>query len=364
MRLISGILGLSALYLATSAQAVAGTVSVMPGTLSATLQSTLPTTLVWSVEIPPSVTHGGPLVVNSPQGTVSTPSGQILQIDSTPLTVNLSAAGQGSALEIFTLSPSTVATALRLGVNTLYLKRTFGVSPNSGSTMVVIHLGGIASGPLTLSRVALYFDNRALLRVLHPGEAVVAVAEIEYSGNGVLDGLWEVASPPSTLGEPVFVPLASATVNLAGGGSTEIASPPLPASAAGTYFVRFLVRSPAVPFTGLVIQYAVEAGAPQAPPIAVIGPAQNATLNANTLFQWTPAAGAMAYRLEFYGADLAEDSRPISGEWVPAVQRVAVLSVLASTHLQAGRVYRWRIVALNRQGQIVGRSAFYQIRTP
>lgn len=358
MRLIRWLLGLTAVCVAAQAGAAYGAVSVSPNNLSASLRSTLPVTLVWTVNLP--APDFSSLVLSSPQGTVSTPAGQILQIDPIPLTVRLSN-GRGSVLETFTLSPSTVAAALRLGINTLYLNRTF--TPYGGSAAAVIHLVGSAAGPLALTRVSLYFDNRSLLRVLKPGESLTAVAEIDYSGNGVLNGLWEVASPPSTLGEPVFVPLASATANLTAGGRTLVTSPPLPAAASGTYFVRFVVRSPAVPFTGLVIEYAVEGGV-SAPPITIIKPGQNATLNADTLFQWMPVAGAVAYRLEFYNPDAAESSRPVSGEWVPAQRPDAVLSVLAHSHLQAGRFYRWRLVALDSNGHIIGSSSFYAIGTP
>jgi hypothetical protein len=201
--------------------------------------------------------------------------------------------------------------------------------------------------------------------VLRPGESAVAIAEINYSGTGVFSGLWEIASPPSTLGQPVFVPLAAASVNVGGGGLTEVTSPALPAAVSGAYYVRFRVRNPVVPFEGLVLQYAVEAADASVAPIEVIGPEQHAMLGAATRFQWLPTPGAVAYRLEFFDSDpVDEDSRPISGEWVTAAQRDAVLSALAQTHLAGGQRYRWRIVALDGDQQVVGRSALYEIRTP
>jgi hypothetical protein len=341
-----------------------------PGTLSASLQSTLPTTLVWTVRLSAPALNGVfvlPTTVTSTQGVVSTPAGQVLQIDPLPLSVHLTGVSpntvQGSIPETFRLTPAAVAEAQRLGVNTLVLRRTFGLKPTVTAT-VSIQIGGSASGPLSLSRVALHFDDRTLVRVLRPGESAVAIAELTYSGNGVFSGLWEVATPPSTLGEPVFVPLGGASSNLSAGGITEVTSPALPSAIAGAYYVRFRVRSPVVSFQSLVLRYAVEQG-PAIPPIVVMSPEAHATFKPDTRFSWQPAAGATSYRLEFYAADAAPDyESPLSGEWLPAERRDSALSALAQTHLAAGRGYRWRILAIDGDGQVVGRSSLYEIRTP
>lgn len=345
-----------------------------PNSLSASLQSTLPTTVVWTVRLtaPGAATRVIvlPTTATSPQGTVSAPNGTVLQVDPLPLTVHLTgvvtAAVQGSVPETFRLAPSAVAAAQKLGVNTLLLARTFtaGGAPYIATATVTVGLGGSGSGPLSLSRVALHFDDRTLVRLLRQGESAVAVAEITYSGNGVFSGLWEVASPPSTQGEPVFVPLGSASTNLTAGGIAEVTSPALPSSLAGTYYVRFRVRSPVVSFQSLVLRYGVEQG-PAIPPIVVTSPEAHATFNPDTRFSWQPAPGAVAYRLEFYAADVAPDYEPpLSGEWLPAERRDSVLSALAQTHLAAGRAYRWRIVAVDGDGEVVGRSSLYEIRTP
>jgi hypothetical protein len=366
MRTLTAIVALLAACVSYQAQA-AGSAFATPGSFSASLQSTLPTTLVWTVRFTLGPAAAQPaLTFRSAQGAVSTPGGQILQIDAIPVIVNLPAKlGQGSAPETFTLAPATVAAALRLGVNTLLLQRTFVSGNFAVSATASISLAGSGSGPLTLSRVMLHFDDRSLVRVVRTGESAVAVAEITFAGNGVLSALWEVASPPSTQGQPVFVPLGAASVNLTAGGLTEVTSPTLPAVAAGAYYVRFRVRAPVVPFESLVLRYAVEAGGAPVVAIGLISPEAHATLNPDTRFAWQPAPDAVAYRLELYraGADAA-DSEPVSGQWLPAQQRNAALSALAQTHLRAGQAYQWRIVALNGDSEVVGRSALYEIRTP
>lgn len=374
MRVLTALLALAVAAAATPRAEAQATASATPSTLSASLQSTLPTTLVWSVRLtaPPAVTRVVvlPTTATSTQGTVSTPNGQVLQVDPLPITLRLTgvvtSAVQGSTPEIFRLAPATVAAAQRLGVGTLVLSRTFsaGGPPYVATAKVNIGLGGSASGPLTLSRVALHFDDRTLVRVLRPGESAVAIAEITFSGNGVFSGLWEVASPPSTQGQPVFVPLGSASTNLTAGGIAEVTSPALPATLAGTYYVRFRVRSPVVSFQSLVLRYGVEQG-PQVPSIAVTSPEAHATLAPDTRFAWQPAAGAISYRLEIYPADASADTQPpLSGEWLPAERRDSVLSNLAQTHLTSGRSYRWRVVAFDGEGEVVARSSLYEIRTP
>lgn len=333
--------------------------SVLPSTLSASLQAPGPFGLTWTVRSAP----GAGTAVSS-QGLVSTPGGRVLQVDPTPLAVNL-ASGSGSAFESFSLAPAVVATALRLGVNTLVLERQFVLGANATGVIAqaTLHLGGSASGPLTLSRVVLQFDNRTLLRVVRAGDGLTAQAEIDYAGSGRLDGLWEVAAPPSTLGQPVFVPLATTSVNLAGGGRTQIESPPLPVLADGDYYVRFVVRSPQAGIGDLVIEYAVS-GSAQVPPLPVHRPRQDATLAADTVFDWAAAPGAVYYELQLFAPGAPPDAPPLTGLLLPAAQRHALLSQLARAHLQPGHTYRWRIVALDRQGRIAARSALYTLRTP
>jgi hypothetical protein len=88
-------------------------------------------------------------------------------------------------------------------------------------------------------------------------------------------------------------------------------------------------------------------------------------VRADTPFQWRAAADAVAYRLEFFEAKPQDDdAQPQFGAWVPAEGRDTLLSSLAQSHLQPGRLYHWRVVAWNAQGQVVARSALQEMRTP
>ncbi len=333
--------------------------SVLPADLSATLTAIAPYELGWTVRGTP-----GAGVATSLQGMVLTPNGKVLQIDPSPLSLNL-AAGTATAAEAFQLAPATVATALRLGENTLLLERQFVLADGASvQASARVHIGGSASGPLAVTRISLRFDDHRPLKVVSAAGGLNAVADIDYAGNGTLSGLWEVATPPSTQGQPVFVPLTAVTLNLSGGGRSTITSPPLPALIPGNYYVRFVLRSPATSVGELVIEYAVSNKAAGIPALYARSPAEGATLGPTTVFDWDPVVGATAYRIEIYPADTPPGIHPLTGVLLPGNRAHALLSNLAMGHLDASAVYRWQITAYGRDGEVVARSALRTLNTP
>ncbi len=350
---------LAALALAPDVRA-AIIASAAPGDLTVGMQASAPHAIVWTLRNTAVATSAGAGTYVSASGQLTTAAGAVVQNVTTPLTIVVGANGTGAVLETFAPSPSTIAAALHAGANLLIFQRSFGAF----TAQVRIHIAGSGSGALNLARVTLSFGDRSTTRVLGAGESVNAVAEITYAGNGLLQGMWEFAGPPSTLGEPVFVPLAPVSVNLSGGGLTELSSPPLPATIPGRYLARFSVREPVVAFSGLVIEYAVDAEAAGVAPIIVLAPKANAVFSSGTLFQWQAVPGAISYRLEFLPGDAPPaGAEPVSGMVVAASTRDAVMSALAQTHLEGGRQYQWRIVGLDAQGEVVARSALTVIRT-
>jgi hypothetical protein len=334
-------------------------VSVLPTDLNASLIATGPYELGWTVRGTP-----GAGMARSTQGLVLTPSGKLLQIDPTPLSVNL-ATGTATAVEAFQLAPATVATALRLGANTLLLVRQFVLADGASTQASArIHIGGSASGPLTVTRISLRFDDHRPLKVVSTAGGLNAIADIDYAGSGTLSGLWEVAAPPSTQGQPVFVPMTAVTLNLSGGGRSTITSPPLPTLFAGSYYVRFVLRSPATSMGALVIEYAVSSAAAGKPALHVRAPADDTVLGPATVFDWDPVAGATAYRIEIYPADASHDAYPLTGVLLPGNRAHALLSNLVMGHLAASAAYRWQITAYGPDGKVLARSALRNLSTP
>lgn len=333
--------------------------SVLPTDLSASLIAAGPYALGWTVRGTP-----GAGVARSTQGVVLTPNGKALQLDPTPLSVNL-ATGTATAMEAFQLAPATVATALRLGENSLLLVRQFVLADGASvQASARIHIGGSASGPLTVTRISLRFDDHRPLKVVSAAGGLNAIADVDYAGNGTLSGLWEVAAPPSTQGQPVFVPLTAVTLNLSGGGRSTITSPPLPTLLAGNYFVRFVLRSPATSMGALVIEYAVSSAAAGMPAVRVRGPAEGTVLGPTTVFDWDPVAGAAAYRIEIYPADAPPDAYPLTGALLPGNRAHALLSNLVMGHLAGATAYRWKITAYGADGKVLARSALRSLDTP
>ena len=120
---------LTAFVLCAQAHA-AGSVSVSPNSLTASLQSTLPTLLIWTVkaELRLSVERragAAAAALSSPQATVATAGGQVLQTVTTPLTVTSVRACAGFGNRNLHPVAGDVAAALRSAAGLLVLVANF-----------------------------------------------------------------------------------------------------------------------------------------------------------------------------------------------------------------------------------------------
>lgn len=263
-----------------------------------------------------------------------------------------------------------------------------GFGGNTGALGLLI--SSSATGPFGVVREALAFDNGAPARVLTLNEPLGAVAELTFSGTGLLQAQWEIAGPESTSGTPVFRVLSQVRQYLISGDTHVFRSPPLPTDAAGLHFVRLRVTDPTPGFEAPVIRYfvlqsradrdtagrAIALGAP--PPRALLAP--------DTAFSWEAIRGARAYQLEIYdtgqqtgGAlpDLdnpAGEPRPsevaqalsrpaVTGMFISGSRTRAVLSPTTRQHLLPGRRYLWRVLAIGQDGSVVGVSPMRELRT-
>ena len=232
---------------------------------------------------------------------------------------------------------------------------------------------------LTLSRIALRFSDNSIAKLIPPGAGLSAVAEINYSGTGLLDAVWEIADPSSTRGgAPFFIPVKVVRQYLGVGGRIYLQSPALPTRRSGDYLLRLSIRQPAGNLSVPVLRYTVTPSADSVqdsrlPPVKLLSPAPGALLTEQVQFSWRSVKGAKAYQLELYPAPdngsqpddaSVSDDIPASGILVPGNRTAIGLGALSRSHLQHGKTYYWRVLAIGANGKLLSRSLLREIRAP
>lgn len=312
--------------------------------------------------------------------------------------------------------PANVLTAVsNAGLTTILYRRTFfdtkapantaigsfqinfPIPPAPGASAVPTNVERI----LHISRETLRFNDNSTAKFIKPNTRLFAVAELKFTGTGLLDAFWEYATPSSTTGRPIFIRLSLVRRYLGAGGRVILQSPPLPTDITGQYLVRLqilktLSNPNGVDFTndlpdGLpILRYTIggkgNAGETYLlPPIKTQFPLNNAFLQADTRFNWQAVKNAKAYQLELYLPDtrkrpminpstnlgdisvddsVIENKRPSTGLLIPATETSLALSALSREALKRGQTYYWRIIAIGANGQVLTTSELKEIRTP
>lgn len=379
-----GLLWLFASLHSLSAQAVVG-VSTLPASTNVSLGSPASVTVTWTL------TPNDGLEARSASGSfLATPTGSTLGTVAQRLAKTVSAIGVTTTITEVVLVPADVIyRAHKLGLSSLVYLRYFeddGVLPGA-SAYVILNIVSPAAAGFSVSRLALAFDNGAPVRVLGMKESLQAVAEIGFSGSGLVQGVWEIAGPSSTSGQPVYRTLNPVRQYLTGGSQQTLRSPNLPTDSSGFYLVRFRLTDPVPGFEQPVLRYFVSSGKPgevlPVVPIGLVLPAHQSLLAPDDVFAWEPIRGARAYQLEVYTAapqagdslpDLGGEATtkapalphtpPVTGMLVPGSQTKTTLSASARTHLPPGGRYLWRVLAIGGDGSVIGQSPAREIRLP
>ncbi|MCK0154459.1 hypothetical protein MWU49_12145 [Alcanivorax sp. S6407] len=279
--------------------------------------------------------------------------------------------------------PSTVSEqALQLGSDRLVLVRTFTDGLSGSSAAATLALRSPAAAGFSLTAIQLQLARGGAERVIEQGEAVSAHATFYYTGSGLLQGQWELASPPGSAGVPLFRPLRQVQQLLPAGGQANLQAPPLPSDIPGLYLLRFRPRSTSPEATLPVLQYQVitSASGPAGwEDILLQGPARGAVMQDDTPFQWQPVAAATSYRLSFYattGSGLPRldgglavplqpgGDGPVAAQWLSASQTSAQPGPLMWEKLSTPGTYLWRVEALDALGQLVGVSEWREVQRP
>jgi hypothetical protein len=343
-----------------------GTATASPSSFSATLQAGGAIHTIWSV----TANTAGMGVRSASGDFLLTMDGPVLA--SVPLPVTGTVVGGTARLTDNVMIPASVVyQALAAHVGVFYFHRHFDpLTGGSGADgWVAIRIVGSNAGPLSLARVSLRFSDGTRRRVVGPEHPLHALATINYTGGGLLQAVWEVATPPGTSGQPVYRPLRIVRQYLMPGGHVLLESPPLPVAIGGRYVVRLRVQSPLLDSPPLALEYSVNpamhAGANAPRNLPLRQPDGGASFTPATRFAWQPVSGARAYQLEFYAADVLPDLQPPQGGMVvPASTTQLRLSTLARAHLAPGHSYRWRVLAIGADGRLLAVSALRDLRVP
>jgi hypothetical protein len=365
--------------------------TTQPASITIPLAQATTMTVTWVVTSFPSP---------SPTFTISSPSGLFSAPGLTyPINIPISRVVTGPVgtsvttliTEVVSVPQELSILAIQAGVSSLSYTRTFndGVSP--GVIAANVQVGGSGAAQFGISRMALEFDDGAIVRVVPLKSRLSATANVSYVGSGSLNGYWEVADPSSTSGNPIFRELISVTQSFGGGDRVKVTSPVLPTEISGLHMVRLRVSAPQPAFEPPVLYYYVGEPKPGTPfafmPITVMNPPSQAYVDSATQFSWQPVRGARAYKIEIFsnpevatnnlpdmgGALAAEDpqlirralaSPPMAGMMVAGNQTRTTLSASTRAKLQHQRSYFWRIQAIGADGATVGEAQVREIRIP
>ncbi|MDR9439011.1 MAG: hypothetical protein RI841_05880 [Halomonas sp.] len=293
-----------------------------------------------------------------------------------PATISEEAASQGERQVFYVRRFSLEGSEPMTGVQVITLQQ--GV-PGRGSA--IIEGADPSATGVNIQRISLFFDRGTLTDTLRPDEQLRANARISYEGAGIINAIWEVATPASTRGQPLYAPLAYVRQYLGAGRELMLSSPLLPSDTSGIHRVRLRFLAP-TEIEGLpTLSYRVSEGALQrkstVPAIRILPSESASPLSRETRFRWRPVAGSHAYLLEFYdrrpeameaSATAEEGSRdagrqpvdlkmePITGQVIAGDRTLDSPSRSLLNHLEADKRYYWRLIAIDAQGQVIAAS--------
>jgi hypothetical protein len=331
---------------------------------------------------------------------VTSPSGQfvagatVLGTVNTALNVSGTFSGTPSSVrlsESFVIPADVTVKANRLGATTIAYVRQFNDGGGPVALQTNLLVGGSGAGQFEIFREALSFDDGAVIRVVQARDPLLAVAEVNFSGSGTMNAVWEVAGPSTTAGQPLFRELQPVTRGLLGAEPATVKSFELPTDSPGVYQVRLRVTNPQPGFDAPVLTYYVGDARSGAfggvRPMTLMGPTDRAILDRDTRFAWQPVEGAKAYKIEMFaspgtdpfdlpdlsGSPEANDPRlaraalespPVSGMIVTAAQTQIALSSISRAKLQSRHTYFWRVQAIGPSGTVIGEGRVQRIRVP
>jgi hypothetical protein len=294
-----------------------------------------------------------------------------------------------TATESVTIPSTVVYKAQKMGYNNIVYVRSFSDTFSAGSASTTFNIVSSSAGSFSIDYLSLRFDDDTTMRVVEEGGDFHAYVDIRFTGNGLLQGVWEYADPASSAGTPLFTPLRVVRQKLVASRSTRLPSPPLPARRQGVHLVRFRITDPDLLFSDPVIKYFVatkEAIKKQQAPqtIGLLAPFNATMLTPDTVFRWQAVSGAQAYQLELYNkpkptvtdtlpdiGGLAVDQTqpkisgaPFAGILVRGNTTETTLPGNTRSRVHSGETYYWRLLAVGEEGNVIGISPVREVKIP
>jgi len=380
---------LSAIFPGAAAAVV--DVEAMPTSIAVPPGRTTPTyTIRWQLK-------KGILPVSSAEGVFRAPG---LIIGTIPVELDVTTV----VTEQLRIPRSVLQRARELGVSSIDYTRLWkdGSAPpgESDQAAVRVNFVGGLGGPFQVTRFELRFDDQSSLRMVPQHERFTAVANVNYSGAGVIDAVWEIAGPAQSRAleeSAAFRILRRVRRRLDGSGRIFLESPRLPSEASGLHLVRLRFIEPDTTFELPVIRYFVLesdsrqlGGAPKA--LELGAPLHLASIDEKSPFTWRPVEDANAYQVELFAAPetRADATRPeaalesssqregeravllmeteppagdfVTGAVVPGDKTTLELTPPMRRNLRAGRSYFWRVRALSAKGAVIAESPVREVR--
>jgi hypothetical protein len=265
----------------------------------------------------------------------------------------------------------TAALARRIAsspAGSVRVTRLFTDTQRAGTGNLRLFTGSANSGPLTVRKIDLTFENQARTDVVYKDDAVHAIADISFRSSGILKGEWRIIDPTASLGSSGGRVLKVIRQNLvsSGEGRTRIVSPPLPTNGIGLYFVSLVLLDANTNFVTPILRYFVldntAKSLTSAPSIMTVrSPGDGADLNDNTVFIWEGVEGAQAYQVELFNKG---DNLPLTGKLVPKTDLKLSLSSFSLEWLKPGHEYTWRVRAFGMGGTLLAQSEHQSIYMP
>jgi hypothetical protein len=287
------------------------------------------------------------------------------------------------------LVPSSIIfQAQQSGANQIVYQRLFNDGAAGLFGQITLPITSPSAAGFSISRVQLQFEDGAPTKLVERETPLQILAVINFNGTGLLEATWQLAGPTSTAGQPIFRNVQTVRRYLYTGTSPiTLRSPPVSTADAGLYLVSLRITTPEVAFTQPVIQYFVgqaKTTARPPAPLALAAPRDFASLERWMTFSWEAIDGAHAYRLEIYpkAADLVAETLPaldgstgattryrpsgprVTGTVLPGNETETLLSPAVRRHLKSGQSYLWRVLAVDKDGNLIAASPLRVFKVP